>query len=125
MPKRDPRVKAREVLRKAALAYPGAFEDHPWGECAIKVNGKIFVVMSFGTHGFTVSMKLPLSASAALGFPFTQPTGYGLGQHNWITATFPTLDDEVPVDLLIEWMDESFRAVAPKKYVAQLDAADS
>lgn len=122
MPKRDPRVKAQDALRTCALAYPGAVEDHPWGECAIKVKGKIFVVMSFGKHGFNVSMKLPHSAPTAIGFPFAAPTGYGLGKHNWVTSSFPTAEDEVPVELLMEWIDESFRAVAPKRIVAELDA---
>ena len=31
------------------------------------------------------------------------------------------LRDEVPVDLLEEWIDESYRAVAPKTLVKQLD----
>ncbi len=34
-----------ERLRKRALRYPEATEDHPWGETAIKVNGKGFVFM--------------------------------------------------------------------------------
>ena len=39
-----------ERLRKRALGYPGATEDHPWGETAIKVNGKVFVFLGEDDH---------------------------------------------------------------------------
>jgi hypothetical protein len=29
--------------------------------------------------------------------------------------------DIVPVEMLLEWLDESYRAIAPKKVVTQLD----
>jgi hypothetical protein len=39
----------------------------------------------------------------------------------WVTATFgPT--DQPPVEILKGWIVESYRAVAPKKLVAELDA---
>jgi hypothetical protein len=43
-PARLPRDGAR--LRKAALAYPEAYEELPWGDHAIKVNGKSFVFLA-------------------------------------------------------------------------------
>ena len=51
--------------------------------------------------------------------PFTKPTGYGLGKSGWVSASFP--DGQIPVDMLKEWIDESYRAQAPKKLIAQLD----
>jgi len=74
--------------------------------------------------GLGFSVKLPVSAASALEMPFTEPTGYGLGKHGWVTAQFPT-SDEVPLDLLREWIDESFRAVAPKSVLAQLEAGET
>jgi hypothetical protein len=38
-----------------------------------------------------------------------------------VTARFSGAD-EVPVDLLRLWIEESYRAIAPKKLVAALDA---
>lgn len=38
-----------------------------------------------------------------------------------MSAKFGTKDD-VPVDLLLEWLDESYRAIAPKKLVKALPA---
>jgi hypothetical protein len=51
--------------------------------------------------------------------PFTEPTGYGLGKSGWVSAKFPP-GKKLPVDLLKEWIDESYRAQAPKKLVASI-----
>jgi hypothetical protein len=32
-----------DILKAAALAYPEAWEDHPWGETVVKVRAKIFL----------------------------------------------------------------------------------
>jgi hypothetical protein len=57
------------ALRRLALAYPEATEDFPWGHRAIKVKGKAFVFMSLEKDCFSLSAKLPDSASEALVFP--------------------------------------------------------
>jgi predicted DNA-binding protein (MmcQ/YjbR family) len=103
-----------ESLRKAALAYPDTHEDHPWGEIAIKVKGKVFVFM--GADGFSV--KLPKSGPKLLKKPFAEPTHYGLGKHGWVSCHFE--DGEVPMKEALAWIEESFRAVAPKKVLAKL-----
>ena len=102
------------ALRKLALAYPEAWEDHPWGECVIKVRKKIFVFLGADRDGLRVTVKLPLSYGAALLAPFAKPTGYGLGPSGWVTCRFGP-KDPVPMDVLRDWIDESYRAVAPKK----------
>jgi catechol 2,3-dioxygenase-like lactoylglutathione lyase family enzyme len=107
-----------------ALAYPGAYEDHPWGETVAKVKKKVFAF--FGVPGapgsWGVSVKLPRSGGAALERPFARPTGYGLGKSGWVSARFEA-GDEAPLDVLRSWIDESYRAVAPKALVATLDGA--
>jgi hypothetical protein len=65
-------------------------------------------------------MKLPLSGRTALLFPFAEPTEYGLGKNGWVTAKFAATA-EVPIEMLLEWMDESFRAVAPKRVLARME----
>ena len=112
-----------DALREHAFALPGAYEDHPWGESVAKVDGKVFVFFGApdadGRHsGFTV--KLPQSVDAALTLPFTQSTGYNLGRSGWVTVRPP---DDWPADLFIEWVEESYRAVARRHRVAELDAA--
>jgi predicted DNA-binding protein (MmcQ/YjbR family) len=109
-------------LRRFAFALPEAWEDHPWGESVAKVGKKVFVFFGSadGDLPFGFSVKLPLSNDEALSMPFTVPTGYGLDRGNWITVRPP---DDVPVDLLLAWIEESYRTVAPKTLVAQLDAS--
>ncbi len=71
-----------------------------------------------GPIGFSV--KLPESGPDALDLPFAKPTGYGLGKSGWVSATFEP-KDRPPAEILKEWILESYRAVAPKKLVAELE----
>ena len=111
--------KAFERLKAAALAYPDSFEDHPWGETVVKVRGKVFIFLWESEEGLRVTLKLPRSREFALEYPFTKPTGYGLGKAGWVTSIFAP-KEKPPVDVLEAWLDESYRAVAPKKLVATL-----
>jgi len=110
--------RAERALRDFSLGYPEAYEDHPWGDTVYKVKGKIFLFMGEWKGTFGISAKLPLSASVALMLPFAEPTGYGLGKSGWVSARFPPTE-EIPLDMLKAWIDESYRAVAPKKLAAQ------
>ena len=109
----------REVLRKLALGYPGTTEEFPWGERVVKVGKKVFVFMGMDEGDFGMSVKLPRSGAMALLLPFAEPTGYGLGKSGWVSVHF-SAKQSPPVDLLAEWIDESYRAVAPKTLVARL-----
>ena len=115
-----PLVKAESRLRDVALALPEATEAFPWGHRAIKVKGKAFLFMSLDDGALSLSVKLPQSRKSALALPFVAPTGYGLGKAGWVTATFQRAAD-VKVDALADWIEESYRAIAPKKLVASLD----
>lgn len=109
-----------EAIREVALGYPEATEDHPWGETAIKVNGKVFLFLGMSEEKkVSFSVKLPSSRDIAIDLPFTEPTHYGLGKHGWVTAKLDDLSD-APLDLIKAWIDESYRAVAPKKLVKTL-----
>jgi len=112
---------ARDVqanLLDFALGLPGAWSDEPWeGDVVAKVGRKIFVF--FGERH--ISVKLPESGPVALGVPGASPTGYGLGRHGWVTV--PIKGQGAPaVGVLHDWVEESYRTVAPKKLVAELDA---
>jgi predicted DNA-binding protein (MmcQ/YjbR family) len=109
-----------DQLRKAALAYPGAYEETPWGERVTKVNGKIFAFFGRGDRGLSFSLKLPQSNALALTFPFASPTAYGLGKSGWVSGSFKP-EDDVPLGLILEWLDESYRAIAPKKLLKELE----
>ncbi len=68
----------------------------------------------------SLSFKLPKSNKAALKNDYAKPTHYGLGKHGWVTVTFD-MDDKLPMNLLIDWIDESYRTIAPKRLVACRD----
>jgi predicted DNA-binding protein (MmcQ/YjbR family) len=113
--------KAMARCKEFALSMPGAWEDHPWGDTVVKVGKKIFVFMGIdGDDAVGASVKLPDSREQALSMAGTEPTGYGLGRAGWVSARFGPGED-VPVDIMCDWIEESYRAVAPKKLVAELD----
>jgi predicted DNA-binding protein (MmcQ/YjbR family) len=110
-----PDVRDRIVV--FALGLPGAFEDHPWGETVAKVGrGKVFVF--FGQEGSgRLTVKLDESHGHALALDGAEPTGYGLGPSGWVTVPLEAASFEV----LKDFVEESYRLVAPKRLVAELD----
>lgn len=106
--------RAKSALRRYALTFPGAWEDHPWGEDVTKVGKKVFVF--FGRPpdvALMVGVKLPKSLLYARSWPFTVPMGYGMDRSGWIVARFKSKDD-VQLGLMKEWIAESYEAIAPK-----------
>jgi len=109
-------------LRAFGLRYPKAHTRSPWpGHLDLAVNDKTFAFLSVEGEPLGISCKLPKSATAALMLPFAKPTPYGLGKSGWVSAQFPD-GKKPPVEMLKAWIDESYRAQAPKKLVALLDA---
>jgi predicted DNA-binding protein (MmcQ/YjbR family) len=107
------------ALRDYALGFPEATEEFPWGERAIKVKGKVFLFMRADDEVVSFSVKLPHSRFFVLDLPNTEPTHYGLGKHGWVTARIPSVPRDA-VETYKMWIEESYRAVAPKKLLAQL-----
>lgn len=112
-----------EALREFALRLPGAVEDFPWGERVAKVNKKVFVFLGRDAtdEGFSFTVKLPASRKEALAIPGAEPTGYGLGKSGWVTITIGP-KSRPDVNRFLQFIEESYRAIAPKKLVSQLDA---
>jgi predicted DNA-binding protein (MmcQ/YjbR family) len=106
---------ALKELRAFGLNYPGAHTKSPWpGHLDLAVNDKTFAYLSLEGEPIRISCKLPESSDEALALPFTTPTEYGLGKSGWVSANFEE-GQAVPVDLLKQWIDESYRAQAPKR----------
>ena len=82
-----------------------------------KVRGKIFVFLG-GAGSTRITVKLVESHEHALSIDGAAPTGYGLGKAGWVTVPVAG----VPGDVVRDWIEESYRIVAPKRLVAQLDA---
>jgi hypothetical protein len=110
-----------KLLREHGLAYPGAHTKSPWpGHLDLAVKDKTFAYLAPDDDVFGISCKLPFSATAALMLPFTSPTEYGLGKSGWVSASFKAGDKLPPVELFLAWLDESYRAQAPKTLVKLL-----
>jgi predicted DNA-binding protein (MmcQ/YjbR family) len=118
----DPLRTHRGAIR-FALGLPDAFEDHPWGETVAKVAGKVFVFFGSGDASTAPGMTLKLRESnqAALGVPGAAPAAYGLGKSGWVTIRLHA-EGSPPLPVLQDWIEESYRLVAPKRLVAALDA---
>lgn len=116
----DELVSLAQAIRAAALAYPEAWEDHPWGETVVKVRKKVFIFMGAPNDSFGFSLKLPQSAGEALEQPDAAPTGYGLGRAGWVSITVRP-GAAAPLAQYLAWLDESYRAVAPRKLIAERD----
>ena len=110
---------ARDKVLAFALSLPETAEDRPWeDEVVVKVRGKIFVFA--GPNGSRrISVKLAESHAHALAIAGSEPTAYGLGKAGWVTV--PLRAPGVTVDVLRDWVEESYRIVAPKRLVATLD----
>jgi len=115
----------RRRLNAYALAFPEAESRSPWpGHDNAVVRDKTFVFLSSAGEPFSMSCKLPYTGEVALELRFAAPTGYGLGKSGWVT--FAPSDDEIPsFDQLEAWIDESYRARAPRKLVKELDSRDT
>jgi predicted DNA-binding protein (MmcQ/YjbR family) len=121
MPKEN-RAAVAKKLRSHALSYPETTEAFPWGESAFKVKGKTFVFMRAEPNELSFSVKLLKSRKKGLALPGSEPTHYGLGAKGWVTLR-PT--EKTSLELLLTFVDESYRAIAPKRVLAQLESTPS
>ena len=113
-----------DAVRTFALAMPAAFEDFPWGIPAVKAGtGAAYppVFVGLGRRDDdppAIYVKLTTSYELAIAVASATPTVMsGLGQFGRLTIPLPVED----LDLLLDWVDESYRSVAPRRLVAELD----
>jgi predicted DNA-binding protein (MmcQ/YjbR family) len=109
----------REKVLEFALSFPETAVEHPWGEDVVKVKGKIFVFAG-PTGSKRMTVKLEESHAHALATEGAERTGYGLGDSGWVTV--PLRAPGVSLDILRDWVEESYRIVAPKRVLEKLDA---
>ncbi|MGE3175580.1 MAG: MmcQ/YjbR family DNA-binding protein [Planctomycetota bacterium] len=112
-------------LREHGLArFPGAHLKSPWpGHLDLAVKDKTFAYLNLEGDPFHISVKLPQSNGIALSMPGVVPAAYGLGKSGWVTLSVEHGEALPPVELMELWLDESYRAQAPKTLLRQLDAA--
>ena len=110
-----------EELRAWGLTLPGAHRKSPWPDHDdLAVKDKTFAYLPGKGQPFSLSCKLPYTGYEALQLPFAEPTGYGLGKSGWVSFT-PAEKDVPPLETLKAWVEESYRAQAPRKLVKELD----
>jgi predicted DNA-binding protein (MmcQ/YjbR family) len=114
----------RQRLCDTACRLPGSHVDFPWGERVVKVGKKVFLFLGTDDPAAPwppgMGVKLVASHEEAMATPGARPSGYGLGRAGWVSIPFD--DATPPVDVLERWVVESYRTVAPKRLVAELDA---
>lgn len=107
---------ALEELRAYGMRYPGVTLKSPWpGHADLAVADKTFAYLPPAGEPFSVGCKLPRSSPIALLLPFCKPMAYGLGKSGWVSAT--PAADEIDLEMFKQWIDESYRAQAPKRYL--------
>ena len=110
-------------LLAITLQLPGAYEDRPWGSVHCKVDGKIFV--GWGRHDDgDMSMGIRVDKTfqpmlVATDSRFT--VAKYVGKHGGVDMRLGPKPDWHEVEKFIV---ESYRAIAPKKRIKELDARD-
>lgn len=110
-----------EELRAWGLTLPGAHRKSPWPDHDdLAVKDKTFAYLPGNGKPFGLSCKLPYTGYEALQLPYAEPTGYGLGKSGWVSFNPP--EDRLPdIGQLRAWIEESYRAQAPRKLVKELE----
>jgi len=113
----------KATLLAFALELPGAYEDHPWEDTVAKVDKKIFAFLGSDDprYGHLLTVKLPASGSGVLMLGCAEPAGYNLGKSGWVSLRHDR-GELPPAELLCDWIEESYRAVALKRRVKELEA---
>ena len=120
MPAKNDRIVAE--LRAFGMRYPGAHSKAPWpGHDDLAVKDKTFAYLPAEGEPFSLSVKLPYTGEVALDLPYAKPTAYGLGKSGWVSLT-PSQAEMPSLEQLKDWIDESYRAQAPRKLVKALDS---
>jgi predicted DNA-binding protein (MmcQ/YjbR family) len=112
------------AVHEFALGLPGAWEDHPWDETVAKVGKKVFVFMGDpDSRPGGITVKLTDSHGHALSVDGAEPSGYGLGKAGWVSV--PLAGPASDPDLVCDWVEESYRNIATKKLIKELDERKS
>ena len=110
-----------DEVRAICLALPDAVEKETWGHPTFRVRDKIFASFGIGDDAgeTTMSMKAPEGEQEVLlatGEPFFYPKY--VGSKGWIGVR---LNSETDWEEIAELVEDSYREIAPKKLITQLD----
>ena len=95
------------------------------GRDRVQGRQKVFVFFGVGVgvgdEGH-LTVKLRDRHDEAMAFDWVKPSGYGLDRGGWVSCSLPP---DAPLEMVVSWIEESYRIVAPKKLVAALDEEGS
>jgi len=118
-------VDDKDPFHKRLLAIvnslPGAYEDRPWGSVHCKVADKIFVGWGRhddGTMGLGFKTEKTLQSMLLASDPRFTMAKY-VGKHGWVDMK---MDKKPNWDEIEQFVVNSYRMIAPKKLVKELDA---
>jgi predicted DNA-binding protein (MmcQ/YjbR family) len=102
-----------ERLRALCMAYPGVFEDFPWGhETPVfkTPKNKIIAMSGLGEDGnLHITVKLtPDEGAEALLLPFVRKADY-VGRYGWITVN---IAGDSEWEIAVPWVQRSYELVA-------------
>ena len=106
-----------EALRAAAMRLPQVSEGTSCVNRAFRVGKKAFFYLGEKPDQLRLMVKLQASLEGAAA---RKDPRISVGKFGWTTLRLP-LDDLLEVELLSGWIVESYRALAPKRLVAELD----
>jgi predicted DNA-binding protein (MmcQ/YjbR family) len=104
---------AADAVRRFALAFPRAREDHPFGPEShvfkVGAGSTMFAILGDGPP-VTVTMKLTKEErEVALTLHFVSEARY-VGRYGWVTAR---IEDAHCLEAALEWIRESYWLKAP------------
>ena len=112
------------TLRKIALSFPAASEKPSCNKAAFSAGKKNFFFLGEGqgpeVGALNTMLKLTDSLAEAKELAKSQPGIYSVGDSGWLSAKFAA-GESPPAGLFERWIEESYRALVPKKLVALLD----
>ncbi|MGI9611807.1 MAG: MmcQ/YjbR family DNA-binding protein, partial [Acidimicrobiales bacterium] len=109
------------ALRERALEFPGVAEGDSCVKRSFKARTKGFLYLGESDDTYNAMLKVGDSLDDVRRFCAEQPDTRSVGETNWVTLHFA--HDEAPPAALNDWIEESFRLLAPKKLVSELEAS--
>ena len=110
MPKRVGPLDVFARMQAHCMAKDGAVEEYPWEHVGWKVAGKLFVIATQDSNGFTMKSTVE-KQEALIQHPAIEKSAY-VGRYGWISIT---VEDEDTLDIAMELADDSFDLVRPKR----------
>ncbi len=108
-------------LQAVASSYPEVNESPSCVNRSFKARKKSFLFLGEKPDGMLrLMVKLDDGIESAQAVASENPDGWKVGGPGWVTGNF-TDATAPPLETLTAWIDESYRLLAPKTLVAQLD----